>query len=283
MNDAKDLFYSLQRDQKGFMILSDYLKKSIGISMPLNNKNLCLMASRLSKVMRVFNFVSYNQLYEHLRKGDHKIHNEFLIALTTNTTHFFREQRHFEILSRELPRLCQLDSKDHEIRLWCAASSSGQEPYTIAMVCQDYMDLRVGSDYRVLATDIDLNILGRAAAGYYTENEVLNIDESRLKKYFQLVRSNQGRLYRVKSNLANRLAFAQLNLTETYFPFKKKFHVVFARNVFIYFEKDLIDLIIDRIADSLHSGGLLFLGHSESGTMRSSKFEVTEHAVYRRL
>ncbi|GIL16488.1 MAG: chemotaxis protein CheR [Oligoflexia bacterium] len=283
MSAAPELFTDMQSDRKGFQLLSDYLRNAAGISMPLNEKNLCLMASRLGKVMRNHNLDSYAELYKRMQMGDMKVRDEFIMALTTNTTHFFRESIHFDTLTRYLPSLCQLNPKDNEFRLWCAASSTGQEPYTLAMTCHNYFEYQPQMNCKILATDIDLKVLSTAAHGCYQHNEVANIDSATLKKYFHRVHSVKGDRYQVNTNISDLVRFSRLNLLDPQFPFKKKFHVIFCRNVFIYFEKDTVAQIISKMADVLYPGGLLFLGHAESGIMRSPVFKNVEHAVYRRV
>jgi chemotaxis protein methyltransferase CheR len=205
------------------------------------------------------------------------------MALTTNTTQFFREKSHFEYLSTEMSRLYSIDSLDSELRIWCAASSSGQEPYSIAMTCDAYAEQNFGGNFRILATDIDTNILTRAAGGYYSPTEVGPLPGWQLKKYFQEMQKQEQLFYRVRSKIADHVSFAQLNLLEPRLPFKMKFHTIFARNVFIYFERELIDHVIARMAEALYPGGLLFLGHSESGSMHSTKFRTVAHAIYQRI
>lgn len=283
MSAAPDLFQDLQSDQKGYLLLSEYLKKNAGISMPLNNKNLCLMASRLGKVFKKYDLNTYQELYSRITKGDNFIRDEFIMALTTNTTHFFREGTHFEVLLRHLPELVRLDSKDSDFRLWCAAASTGQEPYSLGMTCHEFFEAHKQNNYKILATDIDAKVLEKAAQGIYSGQEVENINSLFLQKYFISRKIEDGKFYRVQDFLSQHITFARLNLLEEKYPFKKKFNVIFCRNVFIYFEKNLVHQIIEKMAEVMHPGGLLFLGHSESGAMRSSQFKMVGHAVYRRI
>ncbi len=284
MNESQELFQKLQKDTKGFLFLSEYLRQNVGISMPLNSKNQCLMASRLARLIRDYSINSYSQLYTRIQKGEVSLQKEFIMALTTNTTHFFREEKHYGVLYDWLERFSKLNKKDDDVRIWCAAASSGQEPYSIAMTCESFKELHFDFNYRILATDIDLKILSKALRGEYLPSEVKNISDELISKYFNVVETSVSeKRYQVKKHISNAITFAPFNLREEHYPFKKKFHCIFVRNVFIYFDHSLIQQILNNMAEYLYPGGLLFLGHSESGTMKSPYYSMIEHAVYKRL
>lgn len=284
MIESQGFFHNLQKDSKGFLLLSEHLKKQCGISLPLNNKNQCLMASRLLKVMKDHSFESYRELFQQIHRGNKNLNREFIIALTTNTTDFFREEKHFSVLTHWIPKLQNLDQSSDEIRIWCAASSSGQEPYSIAMACEEYKQNYFTFSYRVLATDIDQAILTKALKAEYKPEEIKSIPIDFLKKYFSQFKENSfENRYKVKRYLSDSITFALFNHNNENYPFKKKFHCIFVRNVFIYFELDLIQTILNKMAECLYPGGILFLGHSESGTMKSPYFKVIDHSVYQRI
>jgi chemotaxis protein methyltransferase CheR len=265
-----ELFQELQTDTNGFIQVSKVLEDLAGIHLPLNEKNLSLMSSRLSALMRSLSLQSYEQYIEHLNNGDDSTIREFISLMTTNTTHFFRENSHFKVLKELLINLVQRNrgaNIPNDIRIWCAASSTGQEPYSIAMTVAEVFASNPAMQFKILATDIDREALDRAGKGIYTSVECENIPPLYRAKYFDEVHSDGH--FRVKAELRRHIEFAEFNLSASTYPFDSCFDVVFCRNVLIYFEKHAAQGVVKRLQKSLTTGGCLFLGHSESGTMHS--------------
>lgn len=279
-------FEKLQKDERGFQLLSSLLKTTTGINLPLNDKNSALMAARLAPLLREHGLNGYSELHALLQR-DPRLMGVFINCLTTNTTHFFREGAHFEALTKLLPAYLEQKAKargPRELRVWCAASSTGQEPYTILMTLLEARpDLVDSGMLKFISTDIDVDVLKRAAGGTYTEQETQGIPKALLSKYLKPIKTSSGETrYRFEPKLLNAIRFAQLNLMSDPYPFQHKFDIIFCRNVLIYFEHDTASAVVDRMARSLAPGGYMFLGHSESGTMRNPQLTQISHALYQK-
>lgn len=277
-----ETFKRLMADEAGFVLLSDYLKQEAGISMPLTPKNLSLMAGRISSLLRKNNFENYKQLYIEIQNGNNAVANEFICSLTTNTTHWFRESQHFVKLEEYIISLIDNGHTD-ELKIWCAASSIGHEPYTLSIVISEAIKkTNKKVSYKILATDIDQEVLQKAASACYTQTELNGLADEQIKKYLDQKSGKFSKYFRVKPELANNVHFAKLNLLDSKYPFKGQFDVIFCRNVFIYFEKEVTHGIVEKMAPFVKSSGLLFLGHAEAGVMQTDSFKSIAHAVYER-
>jgi chemotaxis protein methyltransferase CheR len=202
-------------------------------------------------------------------------------ALTTNITQFFREPHHFEHLrSHVLAARAAESPRRPRLRIWSAGCSSGQEPYSIAMSLADALHPIEGWDALVLATDIDTNVLNRAAAGLYPMDEAMQIPESYRKRFLRRVPGHHDRM-QVADELRRLIRFKPLNLHEPW-PMKGPFDVVFCRNVVIYFDKPTQHKLFNRFADILAPGGILYLGHAESLIGLTDRFEICDKTVYKR-
>ena len=208
---------------------------------------------------------------------------ELINAVTTNHTAFFRERHHFDHLRKDvLPKLVQERSNRRgRIRIWSSACSSGEEPYTIAASCRDVLGSRGDLDFRILATDIDTDILVRAEAGIYPAElfERLPPDVKPMLKFD----GAPGRAeVRISDDLRRLIAFKRLNLIETW-PMRGPFDVIFCRNVFIYFDTQTKASILDRFVALLAPGGFLYLGHSESLPQPHPQLRLIGRTIYERI
>jgi chemotaxis protein methyltransferase CheR len=284
--DFTEVLYRLQKDKTGFQQLAAILKSVAGINMLLNDKNLSLMAGRLISIMRKYNLGSYAEYVPYLNSKNQEMLTEFISQMTTNTTEFFRENDHFEVLRNKLPDIVKRmkDRGDRDLRVWCAACSSGQEAYTLGIVISQSLpefDLR---KLKLLATDIDFEILQKAMAGVYSNTELKGVSLALRQKYFSSVGVGRDgdKCYQVIPELRDQIQFASFNLITSEYPFKHDFDVIFCRNVFIYFDKATQQMIIERFIKHLRPGGLLFLGHSESGMVKSDRMKTVSYAVYQK-
>ena len=283
----------LASDGIGFHRLSLLLKELTGIFLEDTPKNRSLMVSRISQKLRVRGISGLSDYYNLLRSEGpgSKETVEFVSKMTTNTTRFFRESAHFRQLQAVLPKIIEQKDKMHgadssEILVWCAASSTGQEPYTIGMVLQEELQrLSPNKQWRlkILASDIDRESLQKAVDGVYLQQEIEGVPQEYLKKYFiQRLDPAAGKRYMVHPGLAKKVTFAEINLTVQPYPMQKQFDVVFCRNVLIYFNRETAENVVSNLGRVLRPGGYLFLGHSESGSMRNPDFEMISHAAYRK-
>jgi chemotaxis protein methyltransferase CheR len=283
----------LAGDGIGFHRLAVLLKELTGIFLNDSSKNRSLLVSRVASILRERRIGSLNEYYNLLRStppGSPEI-GQFMSCMTTNTTRFFRESAHFRQLQMVLPKIIEQKEKMHgadasEIRIWCAASSTGQEPYTLAMVVQDELT-RIAPKrqwrLKLLASDIDRPSLRKAVSGVYLQQEIEGVPPEYLKKYFvPRLDSEMGKKFVVHPGLANKVTFTEINLTVQPFPMQKLFDVVFCRNVLIYFDRETAEQVVANLGKVLRPGGYLFLGHSESGSMKNLEFETVSHAAYRK-
>lgn len=206
---------------------------------------------------------------------------ELINVVTTNHTAFFRERHHFDHLRKDvLPRLVQERAgRRGRIRLWSSACSSGEEPYTIAAVSRDVIGHRTDLDFRILATDIDTDILARAEAGIYPA-EPLERLPSDVRPLLKCEHAGRGEV-RIADDLRRLIAFKRLNLIESW-PMRGPFDGIFCRNVFIYFDTQTKAAILDRFVDLLAPGGFLYLGHSESLPTPHPKLRLIGRTIYER-
>lgn len=272
---------NLMNDTKGFELLSQIIKETAGIHLPLSDKNLSLMSARLWPTLRSLQFVTYKQYHDYLKSNGESALLHFVSQMTTNTTHFFREDAHFTILrDLILEELKKKTARKREYRLWCAACSTGQEAYTLAMVLAEVLGLALGQ-FRILATDIDHVALEKADAGIYTKEEVSSIPPLTRNKYF--VESSDRQQFRVRTQLRSTIEFGEFNLQNNDYPFTNLFDTVFCRNVLIYFERAQAQMVINKLTNALVGDGHLFLGHSESGIVKNSQLISVASAAYRRV
>lgn len=253
-----------------------------GVDLPLSPKNQALVRNRIIKLLRKNQHKSFEAYWDYIQNGSEQVTSEFISALTTNMTSFFRETEHFTILKDSLPDFAKRFGSD--IRVWCAAASTGQEPYTIVLTMKDIADqLPPGTRTRLLATDIDLQVLKKAESGIYDEKEMSGMPPVLRNKYFTKTKNKDGEVWKVSSDLQSMVRFAPFNLMNPKYEFQKKFHIIFCRNVLIYFDEATTKRVIDNLVSCLEVGGYLVLGHSESGNVKHSQLKSMSRAVYQKV
>jgi chemotaxis protein methyltransferase CheR len=246
--------------------------KRAGIS--LNDGKHAMVYSRLSRRLRDTGHQSFKEYLAWLESGDGPEWQEFVNALTTNLTSFFRESHHFDIFAD----LLRSKPTSTPWRIWCNAASTGEEPYSIVMTAAEAL----GSlkNFSLLASDIDSNVLATAAAGVYRMDGLKGLDTEKLKKHFLRGKgSNQG-FARCKPELISPIQFLQVNLIRNDWPFKDAFDVVFCRNVMIYFDAKTQRTVLEKIHKVMKPGGLLLVGHSENFTESRDLFVLKGKTVY---
>ncbi len=264
-----------------FRFIQDLVAERTGIV--LSDIKRTMVYSRIARRIRqctgVSNFTEYCEL---LKSGDESELISFTNAITTNLTSFFREPHHFDYLaSTVLPEL-ERNKKDKKIRVWSAGCSSGEEPYSIAMTLAEHFAHRRDWDIKILATDLDFDMVERAARGVYTEERVTGLRKSHLRQYVKRGKGQQQGMVRMDQRLRDMITFKQLNLLHEW-PFKGPFDFMFCRNVVIYFNKDTQKVLFDRYADLLPENASLFIGHSESLFKVTDRFKSMGQTIYRKL
>ena len=243
-----------------------------GIS--LSDSKQEMVYSRLARRLRATGIVSFSDYLNELERGqDPDEMVAFTNALTTNLTSFFREEHHF-------PLLADFASKLKEpISVWCSASSTGEEPYSIAItLCEAYG--KMNPPAKIVATDIDTNVLKTASNGVYSMDRLEKMSGERIRKFFLKGKgANEGQA-RVRPELRDMIEFKQLNLLSDSWPINGAFDVIFCRNVMIYFDKPTQKKILQRFAPLLKPHGLLFVGHSENFSYLTDIFQLRGKTVY---
>ena len=236
--------------------------------------------SRLSRRLRILGFSSFKEYCQHLQQHSDLEFTEFINAVTTNLTSFFRENHHFEYLRDQvIPELLKKNNQQRTLKVWSAGCSTGEEPYSIAMTLLEY--LPSGWNVKILATDLDTHVLATAAAGTYSADRVDGLPETILKRWFMRGKGAQQNRVRIKQELRQLVTFKQLNLMGEW-PMKNLFDVIFCRNVLIYFDRETKQTLARRYADLLPGGACLFLGHSESLHQLSTDFRLIGNTIYRK-
>jgi chemotaxis protein methyltransferase CheR len=261
--------------------LRELLQRETGIRMPPEKR--AFLECRLERRLRALDLDSLDAYWSYLQTdGDSEL-TPLIDAVTTNKTDFYREPAHFEfLLQTALPKL--LHRLDHrQVRVWCAGCSTGEEPYTLAMVLSEALRDNRAVDFRILATDISTRVLHHAKQGIYDQVETEPLPPEWRKRYVALSKDRSAKLVRVRPELRRKVSFHRLNFMDETYPVPKDFHVVFFRNVAIYFEREVQRTVVKRLAEHLLLGGYFFLGHSESLQGRMDGLRNIGPSVFERV
>lgn len=250
----------------------ELIYKRAGISLADSKQEM--VYSRLARRLRATGINSFSEYLNSLEKEHDSMEWEaFTNALTTNLTSFFREEHHFPILADFVKH------RKHPIQIWCSASSTGEEPYSIAMtLCEAFGTLHPPA--HIVATDIDTNVLNTASRGVYNIDRVEKLSPERVKKFFLKGKGSQDGLVRVRQELIDMITFKQLNLLADSWPLSGEFDAIFCRNVMIYFDKPTQGKILRKFVPLMKSDALLFAGHSENFLYVSDDFKLKGKTVY---
>ncbi len=266
-----------------FLRFKEFIEGTLGIKIPPSKK--VMLESRLAKRLRALRMNNYEDYcsYVFSAEGFEREIQQLIDVVTTNETDFFREPAHFEYISEVLlPDLVGRQGL-RDINIWSVAASTGQEAYTLAMVMEEYKKKHsVQFSYNILGTDISETVLRVAGAGIYTEHQGRNIPPAYLKRYCLRSRNPEQKTIRLKPELRDRVMFRRLNLMDSSYPVRKLYHIVFCRNVFIYFDRPTQKKVLDRLMDHIPSGGHLFMGHSENIGQSHLAVKTVASAVYRK-
>jgi chemotaxis protein methyltransferase CheR len=267
-----------------FEKLADYIQRNYGIF--LKKEKMALVTGRLGNVLLSKNMNSFSEYFDYVasdRSGQAAV--ELINKITTNHTFFMREEEHFNYFQSVVLPYLNKSVPDKDLRIWSAGCSSGEEPYTIAMILDDYFGKeKMLWDTKVLATDISSNVLEEAKRGMYGSDDIAHLPPQWQQKYFNCIMSgsNSKECAELTQRIRNEVIFRKFNLMESVFPFKRKFHVIFCRNVMIYFDNDTKIRLVNKLYDLTEDGGFLFIGHSESLNRDNTKYKYIMPALYRK-
>lgn len=263
-----------------FNFVCSYIYEKSGIV--LSDSKREMVYRRFTRIIRERQLDSFSDYCQLLKLNPDEEQNYFINAITTNLTSFFREQHHFDYLTEhELPRLLKEGNK--RLRIWSSASSTGEEPYSIAITLIESMKTALKTwDVKVLATDIDSNVLATGKEGVYDYKRIEDIPEKLKKKYFSRGMGANESNVRVLSDLQKLITFKELNLMNDW-PMKGPFDVIFCRNVIIYFDKKTQLELFERYHQLLAPNGLLILGHSENLGGYQQHFQNVGRTIFRKL
>lgn len=263
-----------------FELIQRYIKSNYGIHLGEEKKSL--IYSRLRSVLQDNGLQNFSQYYEYLisdKTGKAAI--TFIDRMTTNHTFFMREVEHFYYFKDTVLPYLEETVRDGDLRVWCAGCSSGEEAYTLQMFMTDYFkNSKKIWNTELLATDISTTVLNKAVKGIYSNEQVKPLDEVWKRNYFKKFDENN---VIVTDEIKNRVTYRKLNLMEPRFHFKRKFHVIFCRNVMIYFDNKTRDALVKKFYDISEEGAYLFIGHSESLNNTDTKYKYIMPAVYRKI
>lgn len=268
---------------KEFLLFQKLVYDKCGINLHEGKKEL--VRSRLSKRLREHHFDRFEDYYQYLmaeETGEELV--KMLDAISTNLTSFFREPKHFDFLKEEvLPGFLSPTDRPlaKVLNVWSAGCSSGEEPYTISICLREVMERHTRFDYKILATDISTRVLAAAANGVYHQNQLRNVSNQVLKKYFQRGKGRWTQHVRLKRDIRDAIDFKRFNLMEP-FPQQDHFHVIFCRNVMIYFDRQVQQAVVNKFYDALVQGGYLFIGHSESLMGSQHAFQYIRPTIYQK-
>jgi len=275
--------FNIELTDQEYKEIAGFVHKTAGINLLDGKKEL--MRTRLSKRIRALKFNNFRAYFKHVMSDQTGEEIVFLLdALATNLTSFFREPQHFQFMAKQyLPELekRRKAQNSRKLRIWSAACSSGEEPYTIAMVVLDKNPyFGQGGDFKILGTDISTKVLAMAKQGLYGPERVKDIPAQMLQKHFTKIETDRGeKMYKVTAQLRSTIAFQRFNLMDP-LPFKGPLDLIFCRNVMIYFDKETIASLVDKYYKILAPGGYLFIGHSESLSGFKHPFKYVAPCIY---
>ncbi len=261
-----------------FIRIAAHMKQRYGIDLA---QKKVIVNGRLENYIKRGGWGSFDEFMNAVEQDKTGNEEKMLVNfLTTNHTYFMREFEHFDFFkSQVLPWLKKKESARKDLRIWCGAASSGEEPYMIAMVLADFFGLeREQWDTKVLATDISTKVLQKAMAGVYSAEQLQSVPEQWKRHFFCPLGGGQ---YQVKDELKKEVIFRQFNLMDP-FPFKRKLHTIFLRNVMIYFDEKTKQELVRKVYDALEPGGYLFIGTTETLDRSVTPFQIIQPSIFRK-
>ncbi len=262
-----------------FLRIYQFVKSRYGMDMERKKE---IVDGRLKNYITTHGFENYSAYMNAVEKDiTGNLERELVNILTTNHTFFMREFEHFDFLRQVvLPELRKKEERKKDLCIWCGAASTGQEPYMLAMLLKEFFGLEHGFwDTKVLATDISTEALQQAVAGRYDREQIECLPDTWKRRFLRSI--DNGMRYEITKEIKDEVLFRQFNLMDV-FPFKRKMHIVFLRNVMIYFDKETKQQLIQKVYDVMEPGGYLFVGRTETIDRSSTPFTMIQPSIFRK-
>lgn len=283
VNEVK-IIYSAKLSVKQFDVLSKFIYDELGIKLPPAKQTM--LESRLQRRLREVNMNTFEEYIEYVfsKEGKYNELIHMLDVVTTNKTDFFREPLHFDFLRDiAIPEFTK-NFPNRQLQVWSAGCSSGEEPYTLAMVLQDIVATGKLLDYNIYATDISTKILQKALMAIYLENRTNDVPLTIKKKYFLKSKDPLNSTLRIIPQLRSKIKFDRLNFMDDFYNTPTNYYdIVFCRNVIIYFDRQTQEKVIKRLCNKLKPGGYFFLGHSESITNMDLPLVTVKPTIFKKI
>lgn len=285
MFDSKlNEIYRAQLTQDEFDKLSRFIYKESGIKMPPVKR--VMLQSRLQKRLRELGMTTFKEYCDYVfsKEGFNNEIIHMLDVVSTNKTDFFREPVHFDFLTDHvLPEFIEKQQGSKHLKVWSAGCSSGEEPYTIAIVLANFAEKHPSFDFSIIGTDISTQILQKAVDGVYKEDRVSIVPLETKRKYFLRSKDRANPTVKVAPHIRKKVRFGRLNFMDNSYDIPETFDVVFCRNVLIYFDRETQERVIDKLCTKLRSGGYFFLGHSESIMNMNLPLKQIKPTIFQRV
>ncbi len=280
------LIQSIPMRESEYRSIAQFIYEKSGIHLGDNKQEL--VKTRLAKRLRALGMKTYAEYFQFV--SDPAQDEELMLminAVSTNFTSFYRERQHFDFLEKTaLPDICRRKAQErsNRLRVWCAAASTGEEPYTLALTLLDFLGEPLTWDVKVLCTDISTKVLSTAVKGVYDFDKVKSVAPALLERYFEKHIDGREKNYEAGKELKNILTFRRLNLMDNAFPFRGPFDLISCRNVMIYFDQPTQERVVEKLLRCLGVGGYLLIGHSENlPAVFRNRVEVLAPATYRKI
>jgi len=276
---------SMKLTENEFRHLSEFVQSEYGIKLPPAKK--VMLESRLRKRLRKLGIQKFSEYIDYVftPEGTASELINMVDVITTNKTDFFREPHHFEYLTETvLPEIIKVDraAVRRPVNVWSAGCSSGEEPYTLAIVLSEFSEKNPHFTFSILATDLSSRVLNTGISGIYEKHKIEPIPLSLRKKYLLRSKDHNLDLVRIAPALRKKVNFMRLNLLEEHYPLHEKMDIIFFRNVIIYFSRETQEKIITRMCKHLRPGGYIFMGHSETLVNMNVPLQQERPTIYRR-
>jgi chemotaxis protein methyltransferase CheR len=283
-NIVNHSYLSAQLTDSEFNTLSVFIKDNFGIKLPHAKK--VILQSRLHKRLRALEIGTFKEYITYLFSND-GIKSELIHMMdvvSTNKTDFFREKVHFDFIwDHILPKHFSKESGNRDLQIWSAGCSSGEEPYSTAMMLEEYSKNINPINYNIYAVDLSTDMLTKGANAIYTEQQLNDIPQIYKKKYLLKSKDKSSNLVRIKKEIRNKIQFQRLNLMDKDYKIATKFDIVFCRNTLIYFDRSTQEKVINNLCKNLKIGGYLFIGHSESLMNMNVPLKQIKPTIFQRI